>query len=133
MDEDWAVLTSFLPECWRELASETGALKGLRKDKPVESVLRVLLLHVGCGRSLRESVVRAKMAGLADVSAVALMKRLKKSKDWLHALCGDDGAKAWLYGKRLVALLVEKLARHAVAVSPRGCHLDTAKAAQPVA
>ena len=27
------------------------------------------------------------MAGLADVSAMALMKRLKKSKDWLHALC----------------------------------------------
>ena len=43
MDEDWAVLTSFLPERWRELASETGALKGLRKDKSVESVLRVLL------------------------------------------------------------------------------------------
>ena len=87
MDEDWAVLMSFLPEHWRELASETGALKGLRKDKSVESLLRVLLLHVGCGHSLRESVVRAKMAGLADVSAMALMKRLKKSKDWLHALC----------------------------------------------
>ena len=27
------------------------------------------------------------MAGLADVSAMALMKRLQKSKDWLHALC----------------------------------------------
>ena len=87
MDEDWAVLMSFLPQRWRELASETGALKGLRKDKSAEHLLRVLLLHVGCGHSLRESVVRAKMAGLADVSAMALMKRLKKSKDWLHALC----------------------------------------------
>ena len=87
MDEDWAVLMSFLPERWRELASETGALQGIRKDKSVEPLLRVLLLHVGCGHSLRESVVRAKMAGLADVSAMALMKRLKKSKDWLHALC----------------------------------------------
>ena len=82
MDEDWTVWMSFLPERWRELASETGALKGLRKDKSVESGLRVLLLHVGCGHSRRESVVRAKMAGLADVSVMALMKRLKKSKDW---------------------------------------------------
>ena len=45
------------------------------------------MLHVGCGHSLREGVVRAKMAGLADLSAIALMKRLKKSEDWLHALC----------------------------------------------
>ena len=45
----------------------------------------------------------------------------------------DDSAKAWLYGKLLVALLVEKLTRHAVAVSPWGCRLETAKAAQPVA
>ena len=87
MDEDWAVLVSFLPERWGELASETRALKGLRKDKSVENLLRVLMLHVGCGHSLRESVVRAKRAGLADLSAMALMKRLKKSKDWLHALC----------------------------------------------
>ena len=87
MDEDWAVLMSFPPERWRELAGGTGALKGLRKDKSVESLLRVLLLHVGCGHSLRESVVRAGMAGLADVSAMALMKRLRKSKDRLHALC----------------------------------------------
>ena len=31
----------------------------------------------------------------------------------------DDSAKAWLYGKLLVALLVEKLIRDALAVSPR--------------
>ena len=32
----------------------------------------------------------------------------------------DDSAKAWLYGKLLVALLVEKLIRDAQAVSPLG-------------
>ena len=31
-----------------------------------------------------------------------------------------DAAKAWLYGKFLVALLVEKLIRHASAISPWG-------------
>ena len=87
MDEDWKVLMSFLPSGWQRLATETGALKGLRKDKSVENLLRTLLLHVGCGYSLRETVVRARKANLADFTAVALMKRLRKSKDWLQALC----------------------------------------------
>ena len=87
MDEDWEVLMSFLPTDWRELAQDTGALKGLRKDKSVESLLRTLLLHLGCGHSLRETVVRARKAGLADLSDVGLLKRLRKSKHWLHALC----------------------------------------------
>lgn len=87
MDEEWVLLLSFLPENWRELAAATGALKGLRKDKAVEDLLRTLLLHLGCGHSLRETVVRAKKAQLADLSDVALLKRLKKAKAWLYALC----------------------------------------------
>jgi len=87
MDEDWTLLLSFLPDDWRELANETGVLKGLRKDKSVENLLRVLLIHLGCGHSLRETVVRAKKANLATLSDVALLKRLKKSKRWLYALC----------------------------------------------
>lgn len=87
MREDWRLLVSFLPGNWRELATSTGALKGLRKDKSPEKLLRVLLMHLGCGHSLRETVVRARKAGLAELSSVALWKRLKKSRDWLQALC----------------------------------------------
>ncbi len=87
MDEDWDLLVSFLPREWRELAEETGALKGLRKDRSVDNLLRTLLIHLGCGHSLRETVVRARQANLADLSDVALLKRLRKSKEWLYALC----------------------------------------------
>lgn len=87
MDEDWPILLSFFPENWAELASSTDALKGLRKDKAAENYLRTLLIHIGCGYSLRETVARAKMANLADISDVALVKRLRKAKDWLHGLC----------------------------------------------
>ena len=87
MDEDWEVVVSFLPDGWRELARASGALKGLRKDKSVDALLRVLLLYLACGHSLRETVVRARKAQLADLSDVALLKRLRKSGDWLHALC----------------------------------------------
>ena len=87
MQEDWDVLSTFFPADWRELAAESGALKGLRKDKSPDGLLRVLLMHLGRGHSLRETVARARRAGLAELSDVALMKRLRKSRDWLHALC----------------------------------------------
>lgn len=87
MDEDWKVLTTLFPANWKELAATSGALKGLRKDKSEENLLRTLLIHLGCGYSLRETVVCARQSGLADMSDVALLKRLKKCKVWLHALC----------------------------------------------
>jgi len=86
-DEDWELLTTFFPAEWRHLAHTTGALKGLRQDKDEENYLRVLMLHFGCGLSMRETVTRAKEAQLAEISSVALFKRLRKSREWLYELC----------------------------------------------
>jgi hypothetical protein len=86
-DEDWALLVSFFPSKWKQLARSSDALKGLRQDKSAEEYLRVLLLHFGCGFSMRETVLRAKEAQLAQLSDVALLKRLRKSKEWLYQLC----------------------------------------------
>ena len=85
-DEDWEVLTTFFPAEWRHLAKTTGALKGLRQDKGEENYLRVLMLHFGCGFSMRETVVRAQQAHLGELSSVALFKRLRKSREWLYQL-----------------------------------------------
>jgi len=85
--ESWPVLLSFFPKNWAELAFQTNTLKGLRKDKAAEDYLRTLLMHIGCGYSLRETVARAKLAGLADISDAAMVGRLRKAKDWLHSLC----------------------------------------------
>ncbi len=87
LQEDWKLLVSFLPANWQRLAVETGALKGLRKNKSAENLLRVLLLHLGCGHSLLETTVRARQEGLAELSSVALWKRLRKSQRWLQSLC----------------------------------------------
>ena len=86
-DEDWELLTTFFPVQWRDLAKSSGALKGLRQDKGEESYLRVLMLHFGCGLSMRETVTRANEANLAKLSSVALFKRLRKSREWLYQLC----------------------------------------------
>jgi len=89
MDEDWKVLVSFLPEDWERLAIRTDALKGLRRDKSAENYLRTLFLHFANGYSLRESALRAREAGLANLSDVALLKRLRKSEQWLYELCSE--------------------------------------------
>ena len=83
-EEDWDLLLTFFPTDWKNLAHTSGALKGLRQDKSEENCLRVLLMHLGCGLSMRETVVRARQAKLADISDVALLKRLRKSKEWLY-------------------------------------------------
>jgi Transposase DDE domain len=85
--EDWELLKSFLPSNWRFLARRTDAIKGLRQDKSEEKCLRTLLIHLACGYSLRETVVRAREAHLAELSDVALLKRLRKSEEWLYELC----------------------------------------------
>ena len=45
----------------------------------------------------------------------------------------DESAQAWLYGKLLVALLVEKLIRYALAFSPWGYRLAPTPPAQRLA
>lgn len=85
--DDWHELMSFLPSRWLELAAATGALKGLRQDKNPEDLLRTMFIHCACGYSLRETAVRAKEAGLASMSDVALLKRFKKCGEWFRQMC----------------------------------------------
>ena len=87
MDEDWQTLRSFFPQQRQEIGLATGAVKGLRKNQPPEDVLHTLLIHLGCGYSLSETALRARKAELADLSDVALLKRLRKSRDWLRLMC----------------------------------------------
>jgi hypothetical protein len=87
VDENWNLLASLLPFGWEERAVLSGASERLRGFSTTSNLLRTLLLHVGKGYSLRETVVRAKAAGLAEISDVALMKRLQKAEKWLHGLC----------------------------------------------
>lgn len=86
MEEDWRILLELFPSGWEELGRQSGAITRLRGFESVESVLRTVLLHVGCGWSLRETVAQAKLAGIAEVSDVSLMTRLKQSEQWLRQL-----------------------------------------------
>lgn len=84
LDEDWEVIERVLPNGWQEAARRTGALRRTRGFKDAATLLRVLLIHLVDGCSLRETVVRADAGGLIKVSDVALLGRLRGSGEWFR-------------------------------------------------
>lgn len=87
LDEDWKILVEMLPVHWERAGRLSGAVERLRGFASLQEVLRVLLMHVGCGYSLRETAVRAKAADIAAVSDVTLLNRLRQAEGWLQHLC----------------------------------------------
>jgi hypothetical protein len=83
-EDDWQVLSTFLPIGWQTKARELGALRRCRKFENAEILLRTLLIHLADGCSLRETAVRAKYGHIVSVSDVALLKRLKASGEWFR-------------------------------------------------
>jgi hypothetical protein len=83
--DNWAILRTFLPPGWEEMARRSGALQRVRDFPNAEALLRVLLLHVANGCSLAETATRARELGI-EVSAVAIFKRLRASEEWLRWL-----------------------------------------------
>ena len=69
------------------MAWQSGAVERLRGFPSPDVLLRMLMLHVARGYSLRETVVRAKLVNWTDISDVALLKRLRNSEEWLRFLC----------------------------------------------
>jgi hypothetical protein len=84
LGEDWEVIETVLPEGWQEAAKHTGALMRTRGFDSAATLLRVLLIHLVDGCSLRETAVRAQAGGLAKVSDVALLGRLRGSGEWFR-------------------------------------------------
>ena len=84
-DENWETLKTLFPENWIEIGRSCGAFQRLRGFSSPEILLRVLLIHLG-GHSLRTTAVIAQEAGLANISDVAIFKRLKSCKKWFHKL-----------------------------------------------
>ncbi|MGI5924467.1 MAG: IS4 family transposase [Lentisphaeria bacterium] len=85
----WDDFLACFPPNWREIAASTNVLKGQRKDKEPDKLLHVLMLHLLCGYSLRETSAIAAAAGIASLSDVALLKRLRKSGDMFKELCAE--------------------------------------------
>jgi hypothetical protein len=87
LPEEWTILRSWLPEDLEKRARLHGFLRRSRGLTDAECWLRLILMHVAGGLSLEQTAVRARELGLAQISHVALFKRLRNAGAWLQDLC----------------------------------------------
>ena len=110
--DGWDLVLSFLPKGWEEEAKRCGAFQRARGIKDASTLLRVLLIHLVEGYSLRETSVRASESGLATISAPSLQHRLEKAGEWLRWLA--EGVRGEL--QRTCVVPIEKCGMNVRAV-----------------
>jgi hypothetical protein len=93
--EDWQIVLRVLPLGWQDKARELRALRRYREFPDAATLLRVLLIHLADGCSLRETAVRAAEGQLVTVSDVALLKRLRVSGEWFRWM-GEELMHRWM-------------------------------------
>jgi len=86
-DQNWSMITRFLPDDWRSKSKDLNACRRLRGISSVDMLLRILMVHVSEGYSLIQTANIARQAGWATVSDVALLKRLRSAEEWLRWMC----------------------------------------------
>lgn len=86
----WQYLLSMLPAGFdlEAKARETGALARKRAVQNAETLLWLSLAYGCCGLSLRRTSGWAEAQGIAKLSQVAVMKRLRRAATWLGLLLG---------------------------------------------
>jgi len=82
-NDEWGVIETLLPAGWRQAAREQKAFQRVRYTTDPASLLRLLLFHAVNDAGLRETVAQARASGIAQMSQVALLKRLRTSGAWL--------------------------------------------------
>src|SRR5688572_12895820 len=81
--DEWNVIETLLPSGWKEAAREQKAIQRARYLTEPAALLRLLLFHAVNDGGLRETVAQASASGIAKMSQVALLKRLRTSGLWL--------------------------------------------------
>jgi hypothetical protein len=84
-----------LPKGWRAKARELGAVRRLRGVRDVETLLRMLLVHLADGCSLKETALRVEQAGWGTISSVSLFKRLRTAERWLAWMAQQLRRRSW--------------------------------------
>src|SRR5208282_485279 len=94
--QEWSGLVGRLggEEALAASARERRAFLRARGIKSATDVLRLAFMYGPGGYSLRSLAAAASARGLADVSDVAILDRLKRSADWLQSLCEERLAHA---------------------------------------
>jgi len=88
LSSGWPSILSALPSSLdlTALARSEGAIKRSRRISDGETLLRLALWYGPCGLSLRSVAALAAGTATANLSDVALLKRLCGAADWLEAI-----------------------------------------------
>lgn len=114
-DDNWRTLCRFFPDNWRLKAFELGVYQRLRGFPSIDILLRMLLIHLADGISLKQTCNIASQAGWTEVSDVSLLNRLRQSSDWFcwfarellsthHSVPIDLTCPEWLAGYRVKSI-----------------------------
>jgi len=87
LPEEWEILREWLPADLDDRARVHRFFQRERGLTDGERWLRLILMHVAGGLSLEQTALRARELGLAQISGVALFKRLRRAEAWLRDLC----------------------------------------------
>jgi hypothetical protein len=96
LDRDWPLLVQKLggAEALEATARETKALQRRRAVRSAVDLLRLVLAYCLGDQGLRSIAGWSSTVGLADLSNVALLQRLRQCGDWLNLLVGQALAHA---------------------------------------
>jgi len=79
-------LFKLLPEGWEAKARELKAFRRPRGIKSPRELLKMILLYLTKGKSFRGTSAVARLSGEAEMSDVAILKRMRNSAAWLQWL-----------------------------------------------
>jgi len=99
-NDEWDVVKGLLPLGWEQAARDCGAFRRARYLMEPGALLRLLLFHAVADCGLRETVAQARASGIAQMSQVALLKRMRTSVSWL-AWIGAELCRSWRESPRL--------------------------------
>jgi len=120
IEADWKVLLTLLPGDLEASARAHGALRRRRGVPSAAVLLRLALAYAACGLSLRSVVAWAAQLGIAHLSDVALLKRLRQAGPWLGQLLAQKLAEHGCHSPAAPPLRVRLL--DATSISRPGSH-----------
>jgi len=90
LQSQWKLLLAMLPQDLdlEETLRQSKALLRRRNIRGASELLRLMLAYSLCGLSLRATAAWAQAQGVANLSDVALLKRLRKTASWAGQLLG---------------------------------------------
>jgi hypothetical protein len=90
LHDDWPLLLTLLPADLEASAKETGALQRKRGVPSAQALLRLAFAYAYAGLSLRATATWARKTGVAFLSDVALLQRLRRAATWAGRLLAQQ-------------------------------------------